>query len=381
MAAQPQSSHSVTAGGGTGTGTPATATTGTGTGTGAAASTGTRAGAPAWPDTGTGTRAGKDNGAGARPGAQRRGELAAFLRSRRARITPEQAGIAPGLRRRTPGLRREEVAQLAGVGVTWYTWLEQGRPINASVQVLDAVARVLQLDPTEREHLYRLAGIPFVREPVSDAEVVGEEVLGILSALDPLPAAVYNARYDVQATNATYRAMWPMTSLVERRARNVLHELFTVPECCSTFVDSGQELPWMVAQVRRTYGHHVGEPAWENFIALLIKDSPLFAQIWANGDVAAPGRRVKVFRYAQIGVVHLTSTSLSIDGMAENRVIVYTPVTEDDRLAIEKLRGIDDPLVGCSVHGRPLSVALAERSRHAERAQRGGVGAGVAAAV
>ncbi len=73
--------------------------------------------------------------------------------------------MPPGLRRRTPGLRREEVAQLAGVGVTWYSWLEQGRPINASVQVLDAVARVLQLDVTEREHLYRLAGIPFVSEP------------------------------------------------------------------------------------------------------------------------------------------------------------------------------------------------------------------------
>ena len=82
--------------------------------------------------------------------AQRRGELAAFLRSRRERITPEQAGLPTGHRRRTSGLRREEVAQLAGVGVTWYTWLEQGRPINASTQVLDAVARTLMLDPVER---------------------------------------------------------------------------------------------------------------------------------------------------------------------------------------------------------------------------------------
>ena len=103
----------------------------------------------------------------------RRPELAAFLRSRRERITHADVGMPGGLRRRTPGLRREEVAQLAGVGITWYTWLEQGRPINASVQVLDAVARVLQLDATEREHLYRLAGIPFVSEPDSDAEIVG----------------------------------------------------------------------------------------------------------------------------------------------------------------------------------------------------------------
>jgi hypothetical protein len=100
------------------------------------------------------------------------------------------------------------------------------------VQVLDAVARVLQLDVTEREHLYRLAGIPFVREPVSDVEVVGQEVLGLLATLDPLPAAVYNARYDVQASNATYRTLWPMASLVERWERNILYKLFVTPECC-----------------------------------------------------------------------------------------------------------------------------------------------------
>jgi transcriptional regulator with XRE-family HTH domain len=299
--------------------------------------------------------------AGARAQGRRRTELAGFLRSRRARISPEDVGMPPGFRRRTPGLRREEVAQLAGVGVTWYTWLEQGRPINASVQVLDAVARVLQLDATEREHLYRLAGIPFVPEPTTDVEIVGEECQGILDALDPLPAAVYNARYDVRASNATYRTLWPMTSVVERWERNVLYKLLTVPECCSTFVNSAEELPWMVGQVRRSYGRHVGEPAWESFVALLINKSPAFAQLWASGDVAAPGRRVKVFRHHDIGVIRLTSSSLSIDGMAEHRIVVYTPVSEDDRQQIEHLRAVDDPLIGCDVHGRPLSAVLAAR--------------------
>src|SRR5216110_347031 len=94
--------------------------------------------------------------------ALKRHELAAFLRSRRERITPEDAGLPSGHRRRTAGLRREEVAQLSGVGVTWYTWLEQGRPIRASVQVLDAIARVFKLGPAERWHLYRLADVPGV---------------------------------------------------------------------------------------------------------------------------------------------------------------------------------------------------------------------------
>ncbi|NJP42103.1 helix-turn-helix transcriptional regulator [Actinacidiphila epipremni] len=299
--------------------------------------------------------------AAGRTGAARRTELAAFLRSRRARVTPEDVGMPPGLRRRTPGLRREEVAQLAGVGVTWYTWLEQGRPINASVQVLDAVARVLLLDATEREHLYRLAGIPFVREPEADTDTVGEETQGILDALDPLPAAIYNARYDVRATNATYRAMWPMTSIVERWERNVLYKLFTVPACCQTFVNSADELPWMVAQVRRSYGRHVGEPAWESFIQLMVESSATFAQLWASGDVAAPGKRIKTFQHQAVGVVTLSSMSLSIDGMAEHRYVVYTPVSEEDRRRIETLRSFTDPVVGCSEHGRKLSVILADR--------------------
>src|SRR4029453_8689409 len=98
-------------------------------------------------------------------GQARRTELAAFLRSRRERLTPDDVGLAPGLRRRTPGRGREEVAQLAGVGVTWYTWLEQGRRINASIQVLDAVARTLRLDPAERGHLYRLPCGPMCDGP------------------------------------------------------------------------------------------------------------------------------------------------------------------------------------------------------------------------
>src|SRR5436305_9996905 len=112
----------------------------------------------------------------------RRGELAQFLRSRRARLSPADVGLAPGIRRRTPGLRREEVAQLAGVGVTWYTWLEQGRPINASVQVLDAIARKLRLDVAEREHLYRLSDVPSVPMP-DDCECVGPEIQIILDSL------------------------------------------------------------------------------------------------------------------------------------------------------------------------------------------------------
>ena len=125
----------------------------------------------------------------------RRREFAAFLRSRRERISPEEVGIRSTDRRRTPGLRREEVAELAAVGVTWYTWLEQGRQINASTQVLDAVARTLRLDRAEREHLYRLAEATPLRTE-RPRQVIPDSIREILQSLDPRPASLIKIRFD-----------------------------------------------------------------------------------------------------------------------------------------------------------------------------------------
>ncbi|WP_345283284.1 helix-turn-helix transcriptional regulator [Streptomyces gulbargensis] len=275
--------------------------------------------------------------------ARRRPELAAFLRSRRARVTPEDVGMPPGLRRRTPGLRREEVAQLSGVGVTWYTWLEQGRPINASAQVLDAVARTLRLDRPEREHLYHLAEVPYEPDPATEQVLsVSPEIQGILDALVPHPAVLYNARYDVLATNSTYarlfledtRGMKPAPS----GTPNVLWGLFTVADAKCPVVDREVELPLMVAQLRGAYGRHVGEPAWESFVRLLSEASPHFARLWRNGDVVPPGTRVKTFRHELVGEIRMTSVSLSVNGMPECRIVAYTPNDEDSRRAIDSLR-------------------------------------------
>jgi len=150
--------------------------------------------------------------------------LAAFLRSRRALITPDDAGLAPGLRRRTPGLRREEVAQLAGVGVTWYTWLEQGRPINASPQVLDAVAGVLRLDHAEHTHLYRLADVPEAPIPAA-VTCLPPEVQVVLDGLATMPACVYNGKFDLLAWNASYATLFPSIT-AEGADRNALWDWF-----------------------------------------------------------------------------------------------------------------------------------------------------------
>src|SRR5689334_22734876 len=155
--------------------------------------------------------------------AARRTELAAFLRARRERISPEDVGLPPGTRRRTAGLRREELAQLAGVGVTWYTWLEQGRPINASVQVLDAIATTLRLDAVERAHLFRLADLPGAAAAAADCGdyPLPPEVQQILDGIK-FPAYVLTERFDLIAWNDVYAALFPGITEAPPGERNTL---------------------------------------------------------------------------------------------------------------------------------------------------------------
>lgn len=270
------------------------------------------------------------------PPVRRREELAAFLRSRRARIRPEDVGLPPGPRRRTPGLRREEVAQLAGVGVTWYTWLEQGRPINASVQVLDAIARTLRLDSTECEHLYRLADLPWVAGP-ADGHALEPEIRSVLDAVAPLPACVYSSRYDLLAHNAPYGAMFPGLAAARGIGRNVLWHLFACNDCCTPFVNRDEELPVMIANVRTAFGRHLGDPVWTDFVRRLSALSPRFAALWASHNVAVPSMRIKVFRHPVIGEVSFSTTTFTPSASPETRVVVYTPRDETTRARLERL--------------------------------------------
>lgn len=270
------------------------------------------------------------------PPGRRREELAAFLRTRRARIRPEDVGLPPGPRRRTPGLRREEVAQLAGVGITWYTWLEQGRPINASVQVLDAVARTLKLDSTECEHLYRLADLPWIAGP-DGGHALAPEIQSVLDALNPLPASVYSSRYDLLANNRAYGAMFPGLTASRGIERNVLWHLFTCSSCCTPFVNREEELPVMVANVRTAFGRHLGDPVWTEFVRRLSALSPTFASLWAAHNVAVPSTRIKIFRHAVIGEVRFSTSTFTPATSPETRVVVYTPRDESTRTRLDRL--------------------------------------------
>jgi transcriptional regulator with XRE-family HTH domain len=267
----------------------------------------------------------------------RRTELAAFLRARRERISPEDVGLPPGTRRRTAGLRREELAQLAGVGVTWYTWLEQGRPINASVQVLDAIARTLRLDAIERTHLFRLADVPGAAVTADAGDcALPPEVQQILDAL-PLPGSVVTERFDLLAWNKIYASLFPRLTEAPPGERNTLLSNLTGPACCSPFPDPDVHCAVQVAQLRAAYGRHVGDPAWTQFIRRLEALSPSFAAAWAEHDVAQPASYTKSFRHPGVGPITVTTTSFAVSAVPGARMVVYTPDDEQSKIALARL--------------------------------------------
>ena len=268
---------------------------------------------------------------------RRREELGKFLKARRARLAPEDFGMPGGSRRRTPGLRREELALLAGVGVTWYTWLEQGRPINASVQVLDAIARTLRLDATERGHLFRLADVPGTAGPADCGECpLPPEVQRILDAM-PFPASVATERFDLLAWNQMYAALFPRVTQAPAGERNTLLSCLSGPACCSPLPEQDKYSTMLIAQLRAAYGRHVGDPAWTHFVRRLEALSPTFAAIWAAHDVAPPSSHTKRFRHPRFGTITTKSTSFAVAAVPGARMVIYTPDDAQSEQAVARL--------------------------------------------
>ena len=259
---------------------------------------------------------------------ERRRELAAFLRSRRERIQPDEVGFAPGGRRRTPGLRREEVAQLAGVGVTWYTWLEQGRDINVSSQVLEAISRTLRLDRLERNHLYTLAGIA-LGPATGECDALPDAVHRMLQQVSPYPALVLNPRYDVIAYNDAYTKIVIDLTAIPIEERNILWLTFVSEEWQCAFIDSGSVKLHMVAGYRAALAEHLGDPVWQDFTDRLLASSPVFAELWDRYDVAAPSTKIKVVENARVGLLRIEPVNLWLSQRGQHRAIVYTPADEE----------------------------------------------------
>jgi hypothetical protein len=279
--------------------------------------------------------------AGASRGSEiRRHELATFLRSRRERITPEQVQLPRGRRRRTPGLRREEVAQLSAVGVTWYTWLEQARDIQVSEQVLDALARTLLLDTSERAHLFQLAGA-VDPSPAAQCAVITPALRQILTRLEPVPACIQNSRYDILAYNRTYaRLMMSDLDTIPPADRNCMILAYTNPEWRESIVFLDDTMRLMAARLRVSMAGHLGEPAWKMLLKRLRTESAEFREIWDRYEVVGARGKTKQFVNPYVGLVTVDHTDLWLAPDLGARMVTYAPVDEESRERLEKLHAI-----------------------------------------
>ena len=261
-------------------------------------------------------------------------------------MTPADVGLPQAGRRRTPGLRREEVAQLAGVGVTWYTWLEQGRAPNPSDQVLDAVARALRLRADERRHLMLLAGrTPDAgpRAPSPLMEVRPEHV-AILDQLLPFPAAIQTAAYDLVAANRSYRFFFGDLDSVDPVDRNCAWLLFTHDDWRGSLVEPELVLRDLAGRLRAREAEFPHDPRWPGLLSSLRERSPDFERYWDEHEVRGDRTQLRRYRSSRVGRLDTIFQSLWLDQRRGERIVVLTPADAASARRLERL----DSLVGAA---------------------------------
>ncbi|GAA1354127.1 helix-turn-helix transcriptional regulator [Streptomyces beijiangensis] len=272
--------------------------------------------------------------------AHRLSELREFLMSRRARVTPVEAGLPDGgARRRTPGLRREEVAVLAGVGVSWYQWLEQGRDITVSPQVLDSVGRVLKLSSAERRHLYVLAGLnppPAEVDPASQDMCEGLQRL--INAWMPFPAHIMDRYWNTVRYNDAAAMVLAMRPEI---VQNCLIAFFTDPIYRSRAQGWEAIAHHVVAQYRAACSEHPDDDGFRAVVEEAQERSPEFTELWARRDIAPSGQVRKELEHPVVGTLFVESTNLRVPARPDLSIVLHTPLPDTGTEA--KLQWLDSP--------------------------------------
>ncbi|GAA0392434.1 helix-turn-helix transcriptional regulator [Paenibacillus motobuensis] len=258
--------------------------------------------------------------------------LSEFLKASRAKISPESVGFAHGTRRRTPGLRREEVAQLAGVSPTWYTWLEQGRDIQVSTSVLDCVATALQLTVDERKYLFALAMGPVSPAARSKDELaeISPALIKIIQELRYCPAIITDRHYNIVAWNAAASQVFINFDSIPYEQRNMISLLFTRKELRRLAVNWEDFVSGFLAIFRAYYGQYVEDEWYEQFIAEMNRAAPEFNTLWQQSKVSTAPEVLIEFRHAKAGKMLFHLTSFQVQGDADLRCSIYTPAPESN---------------------------------------------------
>jgi transcriptional regulator with XRE-family HTH domain len=264
--------------------------------------------------------------------------LGTYLKDRRAKLDPAAFGFAPQ-RRRTPGLRREEVAQRASISPTWYTWLEQGRGGAPSADVLERIARALMLTDVEREHLF-LLGLgrpPDVR--YRKDEGVTPRLQRVLDALDPCPALIRTAIWNVVAWNKAATVMLTDYGALPPEERNILRVIFLDPKMRAAQYDWESVARFVVGAFRVDAARAGAGEDVEPLVEELCRRSPEFKAMWQDNDVRSHGEAVKRIRHAVLGPLAFEYSAFAVDGRPDLSMVVYNPATPADALKISSLTG------------------------------------------
>ncbi|WP_052283768.1 helix-turn-helix transcriptional regulator [Kluyvera genomosp. 1] len=268
-----------------------------------------------------------------------RKQLGTFLRARRESLDPQRLGLPRSGRRRTPGLRREEVAMLADVGVTWYTWLEQGREVNPSVAVMQAVAEALQCSPLETRHLFVLAGLtPLEDTHVSQCEGISPGARRMLDSLLPQPASIQKPNFDIVAWNDAFcRLMGVDFATIPEDDRNCIYLYLTHPGWRSRLANR-DVLTTFVSYFRAAMADHRGESAWENKLARFFAASAEFEALWHKcHEVRGVENQIKNFHHPEFGDFQLQQMYWYSAPRNGSRLLVYLPVDEAGEAVLAKL--------------------------------------------
>jgi transcriptional regulator with XRE-family HTH domain len=260
--------------------------------------------------------------------------LGQLLRSRRERLAPADVGLPAGSRRRTAGLRREEVALLANVSTTYYTFLEQGRQVRPSAQVLDALAAALQMSAAERRYLLVLAhggddaargGVAVTAPP---PEQIDQGVADLVQRLDPFPTLVKGRRWDVLAANAAARELFTDWEALPVRERNLVRWMFTTDRAREVYLEWEQEARAMLGRFRLAAARYRDDPDFTALIAELQRDSQHVRDWWPRHDVIAVGSGSKKLRHPRLGPVSYSHVVLQVADDPDQTLITYSPAAD-----------------------------------------------------
>lgn len=255
----------------------------------------------------------------------RRKEFGAFLKSRREATSPRMLGHEPSPRRRTPGLRREEVASAAGVGITWYTWLEQGRDIRPSASTLMRICRSLQLSPQDQEYVFLLADLPY-REAVS-ADRFTPALARVLRAFQG-PAIYLDAMWNILSSNVLASELYDLEKGVEPFAANLVWQCFRNPSRRRLHVNFDADMRILVGNFRRTTAPIVDEPQLQRLVHSLNEESAEFAALWGRRETSLTSPFVLELAHGRLGRVCVNTVRLPVEGAGGATVLFNTPADE-----------------------------------------------------